>query len=325
MDSVRLRWTVQILGLIFSVMISIAGFQNVAQGSYGNWTLNTSAYTKDELKTVLKEYRSQIVVLEGQIRAIQKEADWLVVKIGRIVDSERNAPAALNASVAAKKNRIAHLKKEKARLEKIITRYDLDHQGQAVKSDSQFSTVKPVSVKTLADTSLEIAGAPKTSDIVTAVKKAGLENWVDVLDGGDGCATLNNTLPILFSSGSATLAKSYTHFLKRLSHFLTPYDVKVYVSGFADSDPIRTAKYPSNFELGASRAATIVHEMVKYGLKPDIFKISTSGKYRFAAKVPSKNKPFQRRAQLTVVFNNSYNGHGPSWIYQHPGTAHNKN
>ncbi|MDD9304246.1 MAG: hypothetical protein HUK40_18610 [Desulfobacter sp.] len=54
----------------------------------------------------------------------------------------------------------------------------------------------------------------KISDIELAVKKAGLEDWVEVLNADGGCAKINNTLPILFSSGSAVLAKEYQSFLK---------------------------------------------------------------------------------------------------------------
>ena len=97
-------------------------------------------------------------------------------------------------------------------------------------------------------------------DIEDAVKKAGLEDWVEVMESDGSCAKINNTLPILFSSGSAALAKEYKSFLRKLARFLKPYDVKIYVNGYADPDPIHTKKYPSNLELGASRAANVVHE-----------------------------------------------------------------
>jgi len=98
------------------------------------------------------------------------------------------------------------------------------------------------------------------------------------------------------------VSKEYQSFFKKLASFLKPYDVKVLVNGYADTFPIRTKQYPSNFELGAARAANIIHALVKQGLKPSIFKIETTGEYRFAAKEPSKQKSFQRRAQVTVIF-----------------------
>jgi flagellar motor protein MotB len=123
-----------------------------------------------------------------------------------------------------------------------------------------------------------------------------------VVSGDDTCLRIQTTLPILFTSGSAKVANEYQPFLKRLASFLKPYDVKVLVNGYADTVPINSKQYPSNFELGAARAANIVHQLVNQGLKPSIFKIETTGEYRFAAKEPSQQKSFQRRAQVTVLF-----------------------
>jgi flagellar motor protein MotB len=98
------------------------------------------------------------------------------------------------------------------------------------------------------------------------------------------------------------VAKEYQPFLKKLASFLKPYDVKILVNGYADTVPIKSNQYPSNFELGAARAANIVHQLVNQGLKPSIFKIETTGEYRFAAKEPSQQKSFERRARVTVIF-----------------------
>jgi hypothetical protein len=44
----------------------------------------------------------------------------------------------------------------------------------------------------------------------------------------------------------------------------------------------------------------IVHQLVGHGLKPSIFRIESTGKYRFAAKGMSKQKTLERRAEVTV-------------------------
>ncbi|MBI9092169.1 MAG: OmpA family protein [Desulfobacterium sp.] len=134
-----------------------------------------------------------------------------------------------------------------------------------------------------------------------AIKKAGLQDWVDVV--GDGtCVRIENQLPILFASGKANLVNEYKVFLKKFARFLKPYDVRIHVDGYADTDPIHTARYPSNFELGATRAANIVHELVRNGLKPSVFKIGSTGEHRFYANKTSKRKLLERRAQVSVIF-----------------------
>ncbi len=257
---------------------------------------NADDYSEAEFKTLIKDYQVQINVLDSQIRDIRKDKDWLLFKIDRMSDSGQEVPGVLKASAAAKETKIIRLEKQK---QKITTRVaDYEKVYQAKFSDPK---IPEPSLRPQINISDEASDRGNVSGIKTAIQKAGLEDWVDVMDGG-GCAKLHNILPILFSSGSAVLATEYKLFLKKLAQFLKSYDVKVQVTGFADSDPIRTKRYPSNFELGAYRAANVIHEMVRSGLKPDIFKIGTTGAYRFAAEQPSSEKTFQRRAQVTVVF-----------------------
>ncbi|WDP88934.1 MAG: OmpA family protein [Desulfobacter sp.] len=303
--SLKLRSMARMLSATLPAVAILIFCTANANGYYDNKKLNTGAYNAVELEAIIGEYQTQANVLNKQIQDTQKDLDWLVLKINRISDSGRKAPRALKSSVVSKEKKLARLKNEKERLDEIIAGYESAFQATMKKAGTKKTTAMSAPIKStpipvkVPDVSM---AQGKISDIEMAVKKAGLEDWVEVLNADGGCAKINNTLPILFSSGSAALAKEYKRFLKKLARFLKPYDVKIYVNGFADPDPINTKRYPSNFELGASRAANIVHEMVRYGLKPAIFKIGTTGEYRFAAKVPSQNKSFQRRAQVTVVF-----------------------
>ncbi|MCP3928538.1 MAG: OmpA family protein, partial [Bacteroidetes bacterium] len=120
-------------------------------------------------------------------------------------------------------------------------------------------------------------------------------------DSGE-CLKLKTTLPILFPIGSAEIANEYKSFFMRFANLLKAYEVQIIVQGYADIDPIHTKKYPSNFELGAIRAANVVHELIKNGLKPSIFKINSPGKYRFSASGEPTQKALERRAEVTVVF-----------------------
>ncbi len=275
----------------------------IAKGAYNVNTVDTDKYSLTELKVLVGECKSQVRVINQQIHDTQKNLDWLVLKISHISDSGRNVSYLLTDSVRQKKEKIFLLENRKERLEKALAIYQ---KAYDIRKETDTHTDIWVSDAAKGKSGIKEPNKSivqaKLSDIERAIKKADLEDWVEALGGDGGCAKINNTLPILFSSGSAALAGEYKLFLKKLSQFLKPYDIKIFVNGFADSDPIHTQKYPSNFELGASRAANVVHEMVKNGLKPDIFKIGTTGEYQFAAKTPSSKKIFQRRVQLTIVF-----------------------
>lgn len=300
----------KLTGLVFFAFL----FLNLsdAAGDVRQIDIHQDAYSDRELQRTINDYQSQSSVLKKRIQSVKKEVDWLTLKINRISEAGRSVPYRLKTSIVSKKKKVMLLEKEKTQLDKVLFRYTAAL--KAAKADLKTNSAKKagVSVSVGSPVSRKGANSPpqmsalpaeKNNKIEAAIEKAGLGDWVAVTEADGGCAKVRNTLPILFSSGSAVLAKEYSQFLKKLADFLKPYDVKVVVSGYADSDPIKTKQFPSNFELGASRAATVVHEMVRYGLKPSIFKIGSTGEYRFAARQGTNKKSFQRQAKVTVVFN----------------------
>ena len=71
---------------------------------------------------------------------------------------------------------------------------------------------------------------------------------------------------ILFSSGSAELEiEAYTP-LQKLADVLKPLPNHIDVEGHTDDLPINNKIYPSNWELSASRAASVVHLFTKQGI-----------------------------------------------------------
>ena len=294
----------RVVFVLITLYIMFFCHANIANGAYQALQLDPETYSILELEGILGDYRTQVGILNEQIHDTQKALDWLIVKINRISDSGRSIPKLLHDSVELKEKKIYQLKAQKERLADAVAKYqkiyDIKKAREKKKTSIRVSSTPDMKDSIKGDVKSNVS--EKLPDIEQAVKRAGLEDWVEVMESDGSCAKINNTLPILFSSGSAALAKEYKSFLRKLARFLKPYDVKIYVNGYADPDPIHTKKYPSNLELGASRAANVVHEMVKNGLKPSIFKIGSTGEHRFAAKMQSSKKTFQRSAQLTVVF-----------------------
>lgn len=62
-----------------------------------------------------------------------------------------------------------------------------------------------------------------------------------------------------FKSGSADLAASFQPVLKIIRQRLRDMDGDIIVEGHTDSDPIRTARFRSNWELSSSRAVSVAH------------------------------------------------------------------
>ena len=56
--------------------------------------------------------------------------------------------------------------------------------------------------------------------------------------------------------------------LDKLADVLKPFPNPVRVEGHTDNRPIKTSAFPSNWELSAARAASVVHEFTKDGIDP---------------------------------------------------------
>lgn len=66
-----------------------------------------------------------------------------------------------------------------------------------------------------------------------------------------------------FSSASATLATEFIPVMVSLREALVDIDGKIAVEGHTDNVPITSAKFISNWDLSASRALSVTHELIK--------------------------------------------------------------
>lgn len=73
---------------------------------------------------------------------------------------------------------------------------------------------------------------------------------------------------ILFPSGAGEFAPQAAPVLDKLAEVLKPFPNPIRVEGHTDNRPIKTASFPSNWELSAARAASVVHEFTKAGIDP---------------------------------------------------------
>ena len=81
--------------------------------------------------------------------------------------------------------------------------------------------------------------------------------------------TIEFTGGLLYASGSAELKKSAFATLAQVSEALGDVDLNEYmitVEGHTDDTPIKTSRFPSNWELSAGRATSVVRALVQAGL-----------------------------------------------------------
>ena len=106
---------------------------------------------------------------------------------------------------------------------------------------------------------------------------------------------------ILFASGESRLAPRAVHALTEVAEIMKDFPNPVHVEGFTDNVPIRTTEFPSNWELSAARAASVVHLFMKVGVGPERMVAIGYGEYRpVASNDTAEGRRRNRRVVLVV-------------------------
>lgn len=90
------------------------------------------------------------------------------------------------------------------------------------------------------------------------VSVRGNEMWLEI--------ELSSSL--LFPSAGAIPNDNAFALIEKVANILAPYKNPIRVEGFTDNLPISTGIYPTNWELSAARAASIVRLLVIHGIAP---------------------------------------------------------
>ena len=76
--------------------------------------------------------------------------------------------------------------------------------------------------------------------------------------------------------------------IKQVFDILQQFSYQVKIEGHTDNAPIRTERFPSNWELSASRAAEVARKLVSAGFPPVQLSIEAFAQYR--PKVPNDSR-----------------------------------
>jgi len=123
-----------------------------------------------------------------------------------------------------------------------------------------------------------------------------------VLQVIDGKLTIRVKGRFLFDSGSATLKKEAKPLLDDIISMVNEYnEYNVNIKGHTDNRPIRTLQFPSNWELSAIRATTVLKFLVDGGV--DAKRLTATGygsKLPLASNTSEKNRAKNRRVEFVL-------------------------
>lgn len=107
---------------------------------------------------------------------------------------------------------------------------------------------------------------------------------------------------ILFASGVAAPSPLATSTVRKLASILMAEPNSVRVEGYTDDVPIRTVQFPSNWELSAARAASVVHVLIDAGIAEDRLAVVGFGSHQpVADNATVEGRNANRRVLLVIL------------------------
>lgn len=109
---------------------------------------------------------------------------------------------------------------------------------------------------------------------------------------------------LLFGSGDAIPSDRAFAIIEKVAGILQPFANPVHVEGFTDNQPIRTAQYPTNWELSSARASSIVRMLAMDGIDPGRMAAVGYGEYQPVASNDSADGRARNRRVVLVISRN---------------------
>ena len=133
-----------------------------------------------------------------------------------------------------------------------------------------------------------------------------------MIDGGQltvsieqGRIVINLPNNVLYKSGSANLNPEGEEALTQIALVLSQFsDRRFQIEGHTDNKPIKSARFPSNWELSTSRALTVVHLLTELDVVPENISAAGFGEFRPRAdNETEEGRQLNRRIEIIMLPN----------------------
>jgi chemotaxis protein MotB len=105
----------------------------------------------------------------------------------------------------------------------------------------------------------------------------------------------------LFPSGSDKPYKEAIPLIMEICRKLKEFDLPITIEGHTDNRPIRSKRFPSNWELSAARATTVLRLFIQCGYNPQKLSAAGCGPYRpIASNKTPEGRAKNRRIEIII-------------------------
>lgn len=139
------------------------------------------------------------------------------------------------------------------------------------------------------------------SSVQEALQSLAKEGKVKVTELAQGISIEINA-SILFDTAKADLHKESIEALSAVAKVLAPYDHQVQIEGHTDNLPIRSAVFPSNWELSAARAGSVIRLFESNGVAGSrMVAVGYADKRPIAPNETEADRAHNRRVNIMVL------------------------
>jgi chemotaxis protein MotB len=248
-------------------------------------TLKELEQTRGELQTAERTIENQQLQIERNNEALaqsKKELADLDGKRTLLQDDLRKLQLRLSTSQTELRDSQAQLSQSRTELEA---------------SQAQLETMRRIEAET-----------KKRNEIYAQFVK----ELQKMIDGGQltvsieqGRIVINLPDNVLFASGSATINGEGKAAIGQIAEVIKHFaDRRFQIEGHTDNVPIKSARFPSNWELSTARALSVVHLMIEEGVAPG--NVSAAGFGEFHPRADNdtpEGRSLNRRIEIIMLPN----------------------
>src|SRR5688500_7364595 len=252
-----------------------------------------------------KDAADREAVLQQKVKDLEAKVSELEASLSGEKQAGATKSAELSGTIAELEAKLAAKEAERAALE--AERAKL--QGELATLVKDKSALKG-SVEDMQRALDELARRKAESDSRVAEFRKLLERFKDLIDAGklkvkivDGRMVVALATDVLFARASATLSTYGKKASGEEAKVIASIPGRKYqVEGHTDDVPIKTAQYPSNWELASGRALTVVKTMIDAGVSADRISGASFGESKPAvANTSPDGRTANRRIEIVVV------------------------
>jgi chemotaxis protein MotB len=248
--------------------------------------------------------KSDYEALQAKCKSEQEE---LAQKLGAAEQKGVSLEQALAKEQARAKELEGEVERLKGELADSQARV-LEQQNQLTEMVKSSSNMK-ASIQEMQEALNTLREQKKQTEARIAEFKKLLDSFKSLIDAGKlkvkvvrGRMVVELPSDVLFASGSIDLSEAGKAAVGEVGAiFVSMKDREFQIEGHTDDQPIKTARFPSNWELAAGRAIAVAQILIKSGLPPTRVSAASFGEFRPVTSNAKETRAQNRRIEIVLV------------------------